>query len=61
MNTYKTLTLLFFTLFIFACKHGNHKHGEGHGHSHGETAHQEHKHSEGDGRQHYFSNYGYSD
>ena len=51
MNTYKTLTLLFFSLFLFACKHGNHEHGKGHEHSHGDT-HQEHKHGDGDGHQH---------
>jgi len=58
MNSNYFFTILLSTLFLFACKHGNHEHGEGHGHSHGETAHEgdddghQHGHSHGHANEH---------
>lgn len=52
MHTNYLSILLVSTLFLFACKHGNHEHGEGHGHSHGETSHEGHKHGDHDGHHH---------
>ena len=52
MNTNFFFIVLLSTLFLFACKHSNHEHGEGHGHSHGETAQEGHKHGNDDGHQH---------
>jgi len=53
MNSNYYFILLLSTLFLFACKHGNHEHGEGHGHSHGDAQHEEgHKHGESDGHHH---------
>jgi len=44
--------LLLSILFLFACKHGNHEHGEGHNHSHGDAAHEGHNHGDNNGHQH---------
>ena len=44
--------LLLSTMFLFACKHGSHEHGEGHKHSHGETAQEGHKHDDDNKHQH---------
>lgn len=60
MNIKYAFTLAIFSLFLFACKHGNHEHGEGHGHSHAKEKGHEHGHDhakeDGDGHGHNHSN-----
>lgn len=52
MNIKYAFTLAVFSLFLFACKHGNHEHGEGHGHSHAKEEGQVHGHSHGEEGEH---------